>query len=301
MASPADITMPLGLAARPHAMIESPTRTPAARPRAAAAAAKRSTAGRPPAGEVRARNGGARRWRRVWQLVLFYVLLLHLGAMSLTWNLGCLLAYPFMSRARGVVVGRAAISSVYRGFWACAQWFGLMRIDFGDLDDLQRDAGLIVAANHPTMLDALLVIARVPRGICIMRANLMRNPFLGAGARLARYIRNEPTRGMVRGCIENLRAGGQLVLFPEGTRTIREPVNPFRPGLTLIAHRAGVPIQTVLIESDSRYLTKGWPIWRAPAFPVRLSVRLGRRFAPEADHHGLLKRLEAYFSAELRR
>ena len=238
--------------------------------------------------------------RRLFQCVLFYVLLLHLGAMSLTWNLVSVLLYPFLSREQGVVVGRAAISSVYRGFWTCAQWLGLMRIDYTALDALDRDGGLIIAANHPSMLDALLVIARVPRGICIMRASLMRNPFLGAGARLARYIRNEPPRAMIRSAVANLKEGGQLVLFPEGTRTIHAPINPFRPGITLMAQMAQVPIQTVLIEARSPYLGKGWPILRAPAFPVEVRVRLGQRFAPEADHQGLLKRLEAYFAQELR-
>jgi 1-acyl-sn-glycerol-3-phosphate acyltransferase len=241
------------------------------------------------------------RLRRLLQSVLFYVLLAHLGAMSLTWNLASLALYPFLTRAQGVVVGRAAISSVYRGFWYCAQWLGLMRVDCAALDTLGRDAGLIIAANHPSMLDALLVIARVPRGICIMRASLMRNPFLGAGARLARYIRNDPPRGMIRSCVANLKEGGQLVLFPEGTRTVKPPINPFRPGVTLIAQMAQVPIQTVIIESDSPYLGKGWPIWRTPEFPVVIRMRLGQRFAPEADHQGLLKRLEAYFETELRR
>ena len=239
--------------------------------------------------------------RRGVQCVLFYVVLLHLGAMSLTWNLVCTAIYPFLSRAQGVVVGRAAISSVYRGFWTFTQWLGLMRIDYTALDALSRDGGLIIAANHPSMLDALLVIARVPRGICIMRSSLMRNPFLGAGARLARYIRNDPPRAMIRGCVTNLQQGGQLVLFPEGTRTVQAPINRFRPGITLIAQMAQVPIQTVLIESESPYLGKGWPIWRVPEFPVVINVRLGERFAPEADHQGLLKRLETYFADELRR
>ena len=51
---------------------------------------------------------------------------------------------------------------------------------------------------------------------------------------------------------------------------------------------AQVPIQTVLIESESNYLGKGWPILRTPQFPVVVKLRLGRRFAPEADHQGLL-------------
>ena len=55
------------------------------------------------------------RWRvlrRLFQSVLFYVLLLHLGAMTLTWNLVCLVLYRFLPREQGLVIGRAAISSI---------------------------------------------------------------------------------------------------------------------------------------------------------------------------------------------
>ena len=88
-------------------------------------------------------------------------------------------------------------------------------------------------------------------------------------------------------------------MWVTGTRTIRAPINPLRPGLTLIAKMAQVPIQTVLIESDSPYLRKGWPIWRAPPFPIEIRVRLGARFDPQSDHQGLLKRIEAHFVHEL--
>ena len=77
-----------------------------------------------------------------------------------------------------------------------------MRIDSSALDALRDEpGGLIVAANHPTMLDALIVVARLPRGVCVMKAELLRNIFLGGGARLARYIRNDVGRGMVRDAV----------------------------------------------------------------------------------------------------
>jgi 1-acyl-sn-glycerol-3-phosphate acyltransferase len=128
----------------------------------------------------------------------------------------------------------------------------------------------------------------------------MRNIFLGSGARLARYIRNDVGRGMVRDAVQTLREGNQLVLFPEGTRTVGATVNAFKPGVTLISHLAQAPIQTVLIESFSPYLTKGWPLLKAPPVPVRIRLRLGQRFAADADHRGQLRRIELYFAEELR-
>jgi len=234
--------------------------------------------------------------------LLLYLLLTCLGLLSLTWNLVSVLLYPLLSHQRGQRIGRWGISATYRLFWSLARASGMLKVDSSELDLLQDEpGGLIIAANHPSMLDALLIVARLPNGVCVMKAELMRNVFLGAGARLAHYIRNDSPRSMIRSAVANLRAGGRLVLFPEGTRTVRHPVNPFRPGVSLIAHLAQVPIQTVIIEAGSPYLSKGWPIWRTPVPPVRFRLRLGKRFAPQADHAALLQQLERYFTEELSR
>ena len=238
--------------------------------------------------------------RDLFHTVVMYLLLLLLGTASLAWNLIAWLIYPLLPARRGTTLGRAAISLIYRVLWSISAAFGILRVEAKALDALRDEpGGLIIAANHPSMLDALLVVARLPRGVCIMKAALMSNVFLGPGARLARYMCNDSVRGTIRSAVANLREGAQLVLFPEGTRTVEAPLNPFRPGVTLIAHLAQVPIQTVIIETDSPYLGKGWPIWRTPPVPIVFRARLGQRFAPEADHHALLKRLEQYFAREL--
>jgi len=226
-------------------------------------------------------------------------MLLVLGLISLSWNLAATLLYPLLPRAIGRRLGRAAIAHGYGLYWRFASFTGMLHLHSAALDVLRDEAGLIVVANHPSMLDALMLVARLPKSACVMKASLMRNPFLGAGARLARYIRNDSPRSMIRLAVEDLRDGGQLVLFPEGTRTTRWPVNVFRPGFTLIAQRARVPIQTVFIDTDSPYLGKGWPLWRLPPLPIVFSVRLGRRFEPRADHAALLAEIEGYFAAAL--
>ena len=232
--------------------------------------------------------------------VAFACVIVQLGAMSLAWSVLAALLALLLPRAPAGRLGRVAVSIIYRCCWTSAERLGLMEIDSGALDVLRDEpGGLIVAANHPTMFDALIVVARLPRGVCVMKAELLRNVFLGSGARLARYIRNDVGRGMVRDAVETLREGNQLVLFPEGTRTVAAPINPFKPGITLISHLAQVPIQTVVVESFSPYLTKGWPLLKAPPMPVRIRLRLGKRFAPDADHRAQLRRLETHFAEEL--
>ncbi len=232
--------------------------------------------------------------------LLFALVIAQLGLMSLGWSAVAPLLALLLPRRAGERIGRAAISRIYRLGWASAERFGMMHIDSSALDALRAEpGGVIVAANHPAMFDAMVLVARLPRGACIMKAELLRNVFLGAGARLAGYIRNDSGRGMVRAAVHCLKEGGQLVLFPEGTRTVRKPINAFKPGITLIAQLARVPIQTVFIESDSPYLTKGWPLLRPPPEPVVVRVRLGERFAHDADHRALLRRVEGYFTREL--
>ncbi|MGI9493922.1 MAG: lysophospholipid acyltransferase family protein, partial [Geminicoccaceae bacterium] len=160
--------------------------------------------------------------------------------------------------------------------------------------------GLVVVSNHPMLLDGVLLASRLPRASCIMSSKLMGNVFIGVGARFARYIQVEQPLSMIKEAVQDLKRDAQLIIFPEGTRTAGERVNRFRPGVTLIAKKADVPIQTVFIETRSPFLTKGWPILKPPPLPIEISVRLGRRFQPEADHAKLLADLEEYFVTSMR-
>jgi 1-acyl-sn-glycerol-3-phosphate acyltransferase len=185
-------------------------------------------------------------------------------------------------------------------FWSIAAATGMLRLEEGLLDALRDEPGLIIVDNHHSMLDALMLVARLPRAACIMKASLLRNIFLGAGARLARYVSNESPLSMIRLAVNDLKQGGQLGMFPEGTRTTQTPLNCFRPGVTLIAKLAKAPIQTVFIDTESPYLGKGWPLWRLPPLPIVFTVRMGERFEPSRDADALLQELEQYFAAGVR-
>jgi 1-acyl-sn-glycerol-3-phosphate acyltransferase len=127
----------------------------------------------------------------------------------------------------------------------------------------------------------------------------MNNVLLGSGARLARYISNHPPRRMVLDAVTELQRGESLLLFPEGTRTIRAPVNAFTTSAGLIAKRARVAVQTLIVETDSPYLSKGWSPFHCPVMPITYRIRLGRRFEPPEDVRVFDATLEVYFRAQL--
>jgi len=205
-----------------------------------------------------------------------------------------------LPRAIGARLGKRVIMAVFRANLAYLRSSGRFELDLRALDALRADGGLVIAPNHPALLDVLLVVSRLPRITCIMKAELWGNLLLGGGARLAGYIRNDSPRAMVKLAVEEIGRGSQLLVFPEGTRTVRTPVNRFKPGFALIARQAGVPVQTVFIETNSPFLGKGWRWWRRPRFPIRYRVRLGRRFAVDGDVKAFSAMLEGYFEDELR-
>ena len=119
------------------------------------------------------------------------------------------------------------------------------------------------------------------------------------GARLAGYVPNDSFKAAVRASAADIRAGGQLLIFPEGTRTETRPINTLKGGFALISREAACPIQTLIIEGNTGYLGKGWSIFKAPELPMHFSVRLGKRFPATQDVATTVAELDAYFRAEL--
>jgi len=122
---------------------------------------------------------------------------------------------------------------------------------------------------------------------------------MGGGSRFAGYIRNDSALDMVRLAAQELREGRPLLVFPEGTRTRQPPINPFKGGFALIAKQARAPIQTVFIETNSPFLSKGWPLLKMPVFPLVYRARLGKRFTVEGDVKTFVRELENYYRQEL--
>lgn len=231
----------------------------------------------------------------IYDYAVLYLGLLWLGLLSLCWTLIATLLYPILPKAFAIRLGRYAIMLSFRAYLASLSASGRCHFDLTELDSLKYETSLIIAPNHPCLLDAVMIISRLPNVACVMKSELMNNVFLGAGARLARYISNEPIRQMALEASEDFKTGSHLLLFPEGTRTTHLPINALKGSIALIAVKAQVPVQTVLIETNSPYLSKGWSLFRKPTMPVSYKITLGKRFEPPENSHDFMLTLEQYF------
>jgi 1-acyl-sn-glycerol-3-phosphate acyltransferase len=238
--------------------------------------------------------------KRAYDYLATYGLLAILGVLILVWTVPALLLLSPLPRGWRRAAARYTMMRSLRLFSWTLSASGAYELDLSAIDPLRSGPPLILAANHPTSMDAILLLGRHPDLACILKPELMSNVFLGAAVRLASFMHSDPPCRMIRGALAELRRGGSVLLFPEGTRTTHVPLNPLTGSAGVIARHAQVPIQIAIIETDSPYLGKGWSIFKVPPrLPIRFRVRLGRRLEPTEDVAGCTAALGRELTREL--
>lgn len=236
---------------------------------------------------------------KLYEVVAMHIGLGTLAILCLSWSPFAAVLHVLLPKKTGQILGRRVISWGFRAYLGILKTLCACRLDLSALDGLRQQGPMIMVANHPSLLDAVLMTSRLPNAVCVMKSSLMDNILFGAAARLAGYVRNDVPLTMILQSTKVLRQGGQVVIFPEGTRTRNFPIEPCLPVVGLMAQRCGVPIQSLMIEFSSAYLGKAWPLWRPPSLPLSFSIKLGRRFEPPADAIAFTQILQTHFQTTL--
>ena len=165
--------------------------------------------------------------------------------------------------------------------------------------------GTVFISTHPTLIDAPLLLARLPDTVGITKPGVVNHPLIGAAAIMAGFVTGADGVDMLRIVTEKIRAGSSLLIFPEGTRTERgATLNPFRPGYALIASRAAAPIRLIITRASAGLVTRGRPWWKLPdVLPASIEFTLDREWQPDpaASTAALNAEIEAHALACLRR
>ena len=232
--------------------------------------------------------------RQVFCLLLFF------GIGLVVSPICALLSRCFGSRIPSAT-GQRLIRGLFKGWLRFSCKIGVFEICFPQAEQLRELRGTLLAPNHPSLIDAVILLSIVPRTVCIMRAKLIESPFLGGAARLAGFVPNDKGPALIRQGTKKLEAGENLLIFPEGTRTGAQAINPFKNGFALIARKSGASIQTVFIEREGRYLSKGVSLFAPSQIPIRFRLHLGQviHAGPRETAQQLSARLELYFREHL--
>ena len=142
--------------------------------------------------------------------------------------------------------------------------------------NVPREGGLILASNHASNGDPLLVGSSVRRRIYFMaKQELFNVPILGP---LIKQVNAFPIRrmerdmGAFRMAQRILTSGRCLILFPEGTRQKDGNLGRARPGVGMMAIRTGCRVVPVYVHNSHRL----------PGL-AKLAVVFGQPISPEGE------------------
>ena len=134
----------------------------------------------------------------------------------------------------------------------------------------------IVAANHASYLDGILLTAALPpRFGFVIKREVTKAPVVGwllhrLGSEFVERFDKKAAHSDANRIIRRARTGGCLGVFPEGTFRREPGLRPFHLGAFLTATRAGMPVIPLVIRGARAILPAdtGWPA------PGRIEVEL---------------------------
>ena len=177
------------------------------------------------------------------------------------------------------------------------------RLRVEGMDRLPRAGAVVFAANHSSYLDAVALIAALPRDVRFVgKRELGGWPLVGTIIRRVGHLtveRADPSRSVddAERVSAALRGGASLVFFPEGTFLAGPRLLPFRLGAFKAAVEAGCPVVPVAIRGTRAILPAG--AW----LPSRgsITVTLGAPLAPRQSDWREIVRLRDAVRAEIAR
>lgn len=221
--------------------------------------------------------------------------------------LACVLTRDPQARAARA---QAIIRVSLQAYLLALRALGVIHVDVTGAASLAKCRGVLVVANHPTLLDVVLIMALVPRACCVVKHQLWENPFLRPVVSATGYIRNDlAPEDFLEKCRQALAARQNLIIFPEGTRSVPGRALHFQRGFAHIATLLSADLQPITITCEPITLMKGAPWYRIPPRAGHFRVEAANRIEiqPFLDSGArplaarrLVSHLESYYNGKLK-
>ena len=204
---------------------------------------------------------------------------------------------------------RKTVHYCFKLFVSLMHLLGAIRFHVNDKAQIESLKGQLILANHPSLIDVVVLISVIKNADCVVKAHLFKNPFVRGVIKSTGYISNDDPQELLRECEQSLQTGNNLIVFPEGTRTEPHKKLKFKRGAANIAIRCNAPITTFLIKMKPNTLTKGTPWYKVAPYQAHFTMRLtSQQFncatydsdMPAMQSRQLTKDLQHYFTQELK-
>ena len=149
--------------------------------------------------------------------------------------------------------GRRFVSFSMKGFVSFMHFIGLIDLEEGNRECYRNLNSKIVAANHPSLLDIIMLLSLIPNADCIVNMNLKRNIIVRGVVRQLYILNSLNFEDLLDACKESLDQGNCLIIFPEGTRTPRSGNAVLKRGAARIAMASGYSILPLKIGGTDKY------------------------------------------------
>ena len=183
---------------------------------------------------------------------------------------------------------RRIVHHTFRFYLWQMEKLGAMTLVVEGREHLAATRGRLVIANHPSLLDVVILISLMPETDCVVKQALWSNPLLKGVVAATDYIDNTDGEAMLARCQASLAAGNPLIVFPEGTRSRPGQPLAFQRGAARIALHCQADYVPAIITCNPPTLLKGEPWYKIPARKPRfcVSIRQAQRLADAVDMHG---------------
>ena len=150
--------------------------------------------------------------------------------------------------------------------WGRATLWGLRwiigaRVSFEGLEHVPQ-GGALIAMKHQSMLDTIVPSLFLPRPVYVYKAELGDTPVMGAYLKknqipVDRGGYAKALKSIVRGARDAVARGGQVLIFPEGTRQPLDAQPDFKPGIAAMYKDLGIPVTPVALNTGLIWKPKG--------------------------------------------
>ncbi len=217
---------------------------------------------------------------RIWRGfgTALFLSLIGLGGSLMTLTVFPLVALVFRSPERRHYAFRQVIHHTFRAYCGAIHRMGIARIEFVEAQRLKSLRGHLLIANHPSLLDVVMIIASTPNVQCIVKAALWKHPFFRLTVGGAGFIRNDmEPEALLLACDDALRRGQNLIIFPEGTRTSPGALPRLQRGFANLAIHTRADLQLITITCTPPILFKGNPWWHVPERRSHFRLSVGEQ------------------------